>query len=222
MLRAAPSYTIAALLVGLATPLLAAPTVDILVTGYVQPIEGREFVPGKSPDGARRVQGTVVLIRSNDFILVADPGMVADRDEILRGLADRSVAPEQVTHVFISHHHPDHTVNIGMFPNAKVIDFGGIIEGDVWSDHPDPYEVASGVSVIRTPGHTMQDASLVVETDEGVVVLTHVWWNDQMQPVIDPLAQDQKALEASRLKVLEIADWIIPGHGAKFANPDRR
>ena len=123
--------------------------------------------------------------------------------------------------MFISHHHPDHTVGIGMFPNAKVVDFGGVIERDVWSDHGERYELAPGVWVLRTPGHTKEDASLVVETAEGVVVLTHVWWNEQMQPVIDPLAEDQKALEASRLKVLEIADWIIPGHGKLFKPPSK-
>lgn len=211
-----------ALLSAIAPGALAAPpVVHVLVEGYVAPIEGREFVPGKAPDGARKVASTIVLIRADDVTIVADPGMVADRALIDAGLATHGVTPAEVTHVFISHHHPDHTVNIGMFPAAKVIDFGGVIENDVWSDHPDPYTITAGVWVMRTPGHTREDASLVVETADGTVVLTHVWWNDQMQPAIDPLAEDQQALEASRQKVLEIADWIIPGHGKRFRAPGR-
>ncbi len=205
----------------LASGVAAAPTVQILTAGYVTPIEGREFVPGKRPDGARKVASTIVLVQAEDATIVVDPGMVARRELITDGLAEHGVTPDEVTHVFISHHHPDHTVNIGMFPNAKVVDFGGVVEADVWSDHPDRWTIVPGVWVLRTPGHTRQDASLIVETDEGVYAMTHVWWNDQMQPAIDPIAEDQKALEASRLKVLEIADWIIPGHGEKFANPDR-
>ena len=33
------------------------------------------------------------------------------------------LAADAVTHVFLSHHHPDHTVNIALFPNAEVVDF---------------------------------------------------------------------------------------------------
>lgn len=200
----------------------AAPTVHVLTEGYVQPIEGREFVPGKTSDGARKVASTIVLVKADDATIVVDPGMVATRDLITEGLAKHEVTLADVTHVFISHHHPDHTVNIGMFPNAKLVDFGGVVENDVWSDHPDRWTVTPGVWVLRTPGHTRQDASLIVETAEGVYAMTHVWWTDEMQPVIDPLAEDQKALEASRLLILETADWIIPGHGKRFANPGRR
>ncbi|MEO1498684.1 MAG: MBL fold metallo-hydrolase [Planctomycetota bacterium] len=216
-----PRLYAAGWLIAAAAAQATSPTVQVLVEGYVAPIEGREFVPGVAPDGARKVASTVVLVQAGDVTLVADPGMVADRALIADGLAECGVKPEDVTHVFISHHHPDHTVNIGMFPRAKVIDFGGVVENDVWSDHPDPYTITEGVYVMRTPGHTDEDASLVVETFDGTVVLTHVWWNDQMQPAIDPLAADQQTLEASRQKVLEIADWIIPGHGKKFRAPGR-
>lgn len=216
----APSAVAALILSAIAAE--AAPTVHLLTAGYVRPIEGREFVPGKTPDGARKVASTIVLVKAEDATIVVDPGMVASRDLITDGLAEHGVTPDDVTHVFISHHHPDHTVNIGMFPRAKVVDFGGIVEADIWSDHPDRWTITPGVWVLRTPGHTKQDASLIVETAEGVYAMTHVWWTDEMQPTVDPLAEDQKALEASRLKVLEIADWIIPGHGEKFANPDRR
>ena len=45
------------------------------------------------------------------------------------------VAPEAVTHVFLSHHHPDHTVNIALFPNAEVVDFWARYRDDLWLDH---------------------------------------------------------------------------------------
>ena len=62
-----------------------------------------------------RVGSSVVLVRDGDALIVADPGMVANRSLILDPLADLGVAPGDVTHVFLSHHHPDHTVNIALF-----------------------------------------------------------------------------------------------------------
>ena len=52
-------------------------------------------------------------------------------------------------------------------------------------------------------------------------MLTDVWWNEAMEPEIDPLAEDAAALTASRERVLGIADFIIPGHGRVFENPER-
>ena len=40
-----------------------------------------------------------------------------------------------MTHVFLSHHHPDHTVNIALFPNAEVVDFWARYRDDLWLDH---------------------------------------------------------------------------------------
>jgi len=185
--------------------------VSVLVDGYVKPIEGREPRLGVSDDGARRVAGTVVLVQGESLTLVSDPGMVTDRALILDALEKRGVAPETVTHVFISHHHPDHTVNIALFPNAEVVDFWATYEGDVWEDHGDEYEVAPGIRVVRTPGHTDEDASLVVQTDHGTYVLTHLWAFAD----IEPGENDSE----HKKKMLRIADWIIPGHGPKVRNP---
>ncbi|WP_323844498.1 MBL fold metallo-hydrolase [Microbulbifer magnicolonia] len=207
---------------GLARPAPDDNKVTVLTEGYVRPIEGREFVPGKSADGARKVAGTVVLVQGKDTTLVADPGMVTDRQVILDTLKKQGVSPEQVTHVFISHHHPDHTVNIALFPNAEVVDFWGRYRGDLWQDHPDGYEVAPGIEVLRTPGHTDEDASLVVKTADGTYVLTHLWWFPDMTPVQDPLASSQSDLDKHREKILGIADWIIPGHGKMFKNPQKQ
>ena len=100
-------------------------TVTVLIEGYAKPIEGRETMPGVSDDGAR----SVTLVRGDNITLVADPGMVTDRALIFEALKKESVSPEDVTHIFISHHHPDHTVNIALLPNAELVDFWGKIMG---------------------------------------------------------------------------------------------
>src|SRR6266850_1152079 len=81
-------------------------TVTVLVEGYIKAIEGRQLIPGISADGARHVAGTIGLIRGDNVIIVADPGMVADQALIVDALAKEGIAPHEVTHVFVSHHHP--------------------------------------------------------------------------------------------------------------------
>ena len=105
--------------------------VTVLTTGYVQAIEGRQLIPGSLDNGARRVTSTLTLIQSDHAIVMADPGMVTDRALILNPLKTVGISPQDVTHIFISHHHPDHTVNIALFPNAEIVDFWGVYKGDL-------------------------------------------------------------------------------------------
>jgi glyoxylase-like metal-dependent hydrolase (beta-lactamase superfamily II) len=163
------------------------------------------------------VAGSVTLIRDGDALIVADPGMVASRRLILDPLAALGVKPEAVTHVFLSHHHPDHTVNIALFPNAEVVDFWARYRDDLWLDHDgDGYAISPRTRLWLTPGHTEEDASLIVEADDAVYALTHLWWKGDRTPVVDPLAWDQAAIERGRERVLAAADIVIPGHGEAF------
>jgi glyoxylase-like metal-dependent hydrolase (beta-lactamase superfamily II) len=176
-------------------------TVDLLHAGYADD----------------RVASSVVLVRDGDARIVVDPGMVAHRRLILDPLHALDVTPESVTHVFLSHHHPDHTMNVALFPNAEVVDFWARYVADEWLDHEgDGYRLAPHSQLWLTPGHTDQDASLIVEADDGVYAMTHAWWRGDRTPEIDPLASDQAALESSRARILAAADVVVPGHGQPF------
>ncbi len=163
------------------------------------------------------VGSSIVLVRDADALIVVDPGMVARRSLILDPLRDLGVAPEAVTHVFLSHHHPDHTVNIALFPNAEVVDFRARYRDDLWLDHDgDGYHLSPRAELWLTPGHTEEDATLVVQADDAVYAMTHLWWREDRTPAEDPLAWDQSAIERNRARVLEAADLVIPGHGGAF------
>ena len=168
------------------------------------------------------VAASVSLVLDGEAVIVVDPGMVADRSLIVGSLREHGIQPEQVTHVVITHHHPDHTVNVGLFPDAEVVDFWARYRGDEWLDHQgDGYRVSEHSRLILTPGHTNEDATLLVETDAGVVACTHAWWRADRTPGVDPLADDQAALEASRRRILAEADVVVPGHGEPFATGRR-
>jgi len=178
--------------------------VDVLTNGYV----------------GDRVAGTVVLVRENDVVIVVDPGMVSSREDILGPLHGHGVHEDNVTDVIFSHHHPDHTLNAALFRSARFHDVWAIYQNDVWGDRTDVIEGAPSVSLMDTPGHSSQDISTLIQTDEGLVVCTHLWWSSE-GPAIDPRATDQAQLEQSRKKVLDLRpSLIVPGHGAAFAPGD--
>ncbi len=164
-----------------------------------------------------RVGSSIVLVRDGDALIVTDPGMVASRSRILDPLAVLGVAPEAVTHVFLSHHHPDHTLNIALFPNAEVVDFWARYKDDLWLDHEgDGYRLSPNSRLWLTPGHTEEDATLIVTADDGVYAMTHLWWLGDRTPDVDPLGWDQAKIEHGRERVLAAADVVIPGHGGPF------
>jgi glyoxylase-like metal-dependent hydrolase (beta-lactamase superfamily II) len=176
---------------------------DVLATGYADD----------------RVGSTVLLVREGDAVVVVDPGMVASRSVILDPLARLGVDPEQVTDVVLSHHHPDHTMNIALFANARVHDVMAIYRDDVWQERPaEGFVLSPSVRLIETPGHTPQDITTLIGTVDGVAAATHAWWAAD-GPAEDPFAPDAAVLSAARERILAVADLIVPGHGAPF-RPD--
>lgn len=166
-----------------------------------------------------RVASTVSLVVSGDSLVVIDPGMVSSRSAILDPVTRLGYQPEDITDVVISHHHPDHTINVALFPKARVHDHWAIYQGDSWDSRAaEGFEVAPEVSLWETPGHTPQDITTIVRAGGETVAFTHLWWY-QTAPYDDPLATHPEALHAGRERVLEVATLIVPGHGEAFA-PD--
>lgn len=171
---------------------------------------------GYNRDHGQRIASTVSLVHEGDVQAIIDPGMLPSSSIILRALADSSVSPEQIKDVILSHHHPDHTMNVALFPNARVHDFWAIYRGDAWQSRPaEGFSLSPSIRLIQTPGHTPQDVTTLVSTAQDTVAFTHLWWGAQGPPE-DPSATDVDAFHRSRLRVLELATLIVPGHGAAF------
>ena len=189
-------------------PLTGSATVHVLAAGYAR----------EDSDG-EHVGSTVTLIQDGNGVIIVDPGLVASRSELLAALASHGVAPDAVTDVVFSHHHPDHTVNAALFPAARIHDHWAIYDGDLWiSREADGYAVSPSVRLLATPGHTAEDISTLAATPDGVYACTHAWWAAE-GPAQDPFAPDAEVLAASRARILAVAKVIIPGHGPAF-EPD--
>jgi glyoxylase-like metal-dependent hydrolase (beta-lactamase superfamily II) len=176
--------------------------VDVLVVGYAD-------MPS--------VAGTVGLVRDGDRVIVVDPGMVKSRSLILDPLERLGISPDDVSHVFVSHHHLDHTVNIALFRQAEIVDHRSVRRDDQVNAHVgEGFKLGPNTTVWVTPGHSPQDASLVVDTAEGRQAFTHLWWRSDRTPEVDPYSLDQAELARNRQRLLEGVDIVIPGHGAPF------
>lgn len=159
---------------------------------------------------------TVSLVRDKDIVMVCDPGTLDNQQILIDALAKEGLRVNDVNFVFITHSHIDHYRNIGMFPNAKTLEYFGIWEGSKSEDWKEQF--SEDIKVIKTPGHSYDGLTLLIQTKEGTVaVCGDVFWKENY-PEKDRYASDLEKLEESRKKVLKVADFIIPGHAGIYKN----
>jgi glyoxylase-like metal-dependent hydrolase (beta-lactamase superfamily II) len=169
--------------------------------------------------GEERMQPTVTLVKDGDFVIVCDPGVMRSQDMLIEALAKEGLAVKDVNVVFISHSHIDHFRNIGLFPDAKVLDFYGIWHEDTvdeWEENFSP-----NIKILHTPGHDYTSITLFANTENGVVaVCGDVFWKENYprDPKNDAFASNPDRLKDSREQVVKMADWIVPGHGPMYKN----
>ncbi|MCK5476386.1 MAG: MBL fold metallo-hydrolase [Candidatus Aenigmarchaeota archaeon] len=185
--------------------------IKILIEGYARQIE----------DGWQ-ASSTVVLIESKEKKIIADPGF--DRKKLLGVLKKENLRTSDIDFVFLSHGHIDHALLAGIFENAKVVDALYVYQKDNILEHNGEIP-ETDVKVIQTPGHKEEHCSLLVKTEKGTYAVAGdvFWWmeNEKQEvdinkPDGDTEHTDIEKLIASRKKLLELADYIIPGHGKMF------
>jgi len=160
---------------------------------------------------------TISLIRDKGIIALVDPGELPSQQVLIDALKRENLTKEDITHIFQTHYHVDHTRNTGLFPeNVKVVNEFGVWQEGADEDLEFPNNYSENIKIILTPGHSHDGLSFAVKTDRGLVVICgDVFWKKDF-PKFDQYAADMTELEKSRKKVLQIADYIIPGHGNIF------
>lgn len=177
--------------------------VKILIDGYISQ---------DNPEG--QSCSNVVLVRDGSIVMIVDPGTMRSQGLLVEALKKEGLGIEDVNLVCITHSHIDHYRNIGMFPQAKVLEYFGLWDRGAVDDFRTQF--SEHIRVIKTPGHNYDAITLLVKTDKGVVaVCGDVFWKEN-SPEDDPYATDNEQLKESRKKVLGLADWVIPGHGKMF------
>jgi len=189
---------------------------------------------GESDDQAYRSPlCTSTLIRVDNRIIVVDPG--CPPDQMARVLYERTgLKLGDVDTVFLTHAHGDHHVGITSFPEARWCI--GAPELETWTaqaapDSPEQRllsrlepvsgELAPGITLLPTPGHSAAHTSLSFTTDgqrvviAGDAVMTHDFFlaRDVYFNTVDRIAAVQ-----SIATIATLADIVVPGHDNYFLN----
>ncbi|MEW6534327.1 MAG: MBL fold metallo-hydrolase [Candidatus Auribacterota bacterium] len=162
------------------------------------------------------VWATTSLVLDEGITMVVDPGTVASQQVIRDALARFSLTPGDISHVCLTHTHLDHSRNTGMFPDAAVIDYWGTWHGPRYEYNISNRKISDNIELVMTPGHSSDSLSLLVKTDKGIVAICGDLFWSKYAPDIDPYAENQAQLEASRALITRQADWIVPGHSRMF------
>jgi len=178
----------------------------ILIQGYTS---------ADNPDlGEEKTRPTIALVKDKGLNIIVDPGVISNQKIIIEALNKEGFKVEDINMVFITHSHLDHYRNIGMFPDAKVLEYFGIWEKEEVEDFEG--DLTKNIKIIKTPGHDVTSLTMLVKTARGIVAICgDVFWKEN-GPKNDSYASDLDKLKKSRAKVLELADYIIPGHGEEF------
>lgn len=181
--------------------------VKILVEGYTNADKGKT-------DEKEITCSTISLIKDGNLNIVIDPGVLESQQILIDALKREGLSINDVDIVCITHSHIDHYRNIGMFPDAKTLEFFGLWDKNSVSDWGEQF--SEDIKIIKTPGHNYDGLTFLVKTKEGIVaVCGDVFWKENF-PEKDPYASDDKKLEESRKKVLQLSDYVIPGHAGIY------
>jgi len=175
-------------------------------------IEGYTSADIKESEG--RTCPTMTLIRDGNNIIITDPGVLPSQEILKEKLKEEELSIDDINFVFLTHSHLDHYRNVGMFPCAKVLEYFGIWDGDKCDEWQEKF--SKDIKIINTPGHNSNSLTFLVKTKRGTVAICgDVFWKENY-PKNDPYASDPAELSKSRKKVLQLADYIIPGHGEEY------
>jgi glyoxylase-like metal-dependent hydrolase (beta-lactamase superfamily II) len=197
-------------------------------SGGVPQEADRELAPGvrQIKDGMSSV---VLVDGGGGAAALIDCGTDANGTVLLAALKSHNITADQVTAIFLTHGHPDHTASCHLFPKAEVYAFAPDIplaagqetskgwlvskmgptakEMQIKVTQPltDGQEVAVGnlkVRALATPGHTQGSASYLVN---GVLCLgdNAMGKTDGVHGAPGPMSDDLKQNKESLKKVYE-------------------
>jgi len=189
--------------------------IKVLIKGYAREKDGEEFA-----------SSTTTLIQDNNLNVIIDPGM--DKEALLGSLAKEGLKTGDINFVIVTHTHLDHSLLAGIFENAKILDNSDIYSFDGKIGGHEGRVPNTDIEIIKTPGHDQFHCSVLVKTEDlGKVIIAGdvFWWTDEEKQKTDkqsllkhedPYVKDEKALKESRERILNLADWVIPGHAGMF------
>lgn len=188
--------------------------VKVLIQGYARTKNNKEHA-----------SCSTILIKDKGINVIVDPGM--NRKRLLESLKKEKMSTKNIDFVLLTHYHLDHSVLMGAFEKAVVVDNTSLYsqKGTI-EDHKGKVP-GTNIEIVKTPGHDPFHCSVIAKTKDGTIVVSGdiFWWSDDEKQDTDvdsllshedPYEKNHEELIKSRKKIIALADWIIPGHGKMF------
>lgn len=170
-----------------------------------------------------------VLVTGDEPIII-DPGYQTQGDMLAAALATRGLGPGDVRTVVMTHLHSDHIAAVPqlgpvtLYVHADELatpygrrQRGWLDEAEVRTLEGERGEILPGISWLHTPGHSPGHIAIVVETDDGRVVVAGdtmgpdpAWFADRNPPA-GLEHREQHIAAYDKIAALDPA-LIIPGH----------
>ncbi len=166
-----------------------------------------------------QAHSTSTLIRSGDRLIVVDTSSKYLRPALKNSFRELGVFMKDVDTVILTHSHSDHIENLDLFPNAKVyLHAGGEEVPFKHETVTEDIEIAEGVKLVHTPGHTPDSMSVFVKADRNYAVAGDaVPLEHNIRKKVPPrLNYDPDPAMQSIKSIVRFADVIVPGHGFPF------
>jgi glyoxylase-like metal-dependent hydrolase (beta-lactamase superfamily II) len=166
-----------------------------------------------------QAHSTSTLIRSGDRLIVVDTSSRYLRPALKNSFREPGVFMKDVDTVILTHSHSDHTENLDLFPNANVyLHAGGEEVPFKHETVTEDMEIAEGVRLVHTPGHTPDSMSVFVKADRNYAVAGDaVPLEDNIRKKVPPRLNYDPDLAMQSIKsIVRFADVIVPGHGFPF------
>ena len=190
---------------------------------------------------------TVTLVKTDSVNILIDTSwegtpdttpVPAEKNRLVMELKYFGVNPEDIDEIFVTHWHGDHWENIYLFPRARVYYAGcfstyikknldmiaadneifRLREGDDWH---------TGLELLSTEGHSDHDHSVAIQYKKkefvavGDAIVSKMYYDTGTFFPNNRMIQFQEQLRESFSKIVERADFIIPGHDGPFMNYKR-
>jgi glyoxylase-like metal-dependent hydrolase (beta-lactamase superfamily II) len=188
---------------------------------------------------------TIILVKTAGINILIDtswegymPSIEKSLDDLNRltlELQSHGIRPTDIDEIFVTHWHGDHYGNIPLFPQAKVL-FAGIKEsrvsgylsemsaGNELTEMRDGEDWYPGIRLMATPGHSNHDHSVIIQYGKntfvaaGDSIVSKMYYD---RGTFFPNARERTHLDLHKesfRKIVETADFILPGHGGPFFN----
>lgn len=190
--------------------------VHVLFVGYCRPT-----------NGGMLANCTCTLVKGPKNIIV-DTMTPWDSEALVKAINDHGLEVKDIDYVVSTHGHSDHVGNNNLFLKAlhlvgRCVSYKQTYYDDNKFFNSDGvYAINNNIQIVSTPGHTLVDVSVIVQTAQetfGIVGDLFENEDDIMDESIwlNAGSENPDSQKKNRKMIMELVDWIIPGHGPMFS-----